>query len=229
MLLPSCSAYVNLVSDFDNIVASYEQLASTALLTLHMENRCRVIRSLRIALSPDIAPYLLEQEVREPDQHILALNAELVIFDETIARFLKDKEVDFIRIGLGLLVNQYLVVNAKMASPMNSKGCGRMQLNILVLQQNLKNIEKGVDLTRAANYFTLFDEGADAIVERAKKDKKAAELGEDGERFSYDELKALVELCFSEQMANPERGIASAAKRQMGEKLLGLSEHMWQT
>lgn len=218
---------------FDSIISSYEELAGTALRTLHMEVRCRIAHSLRIALSPDVAPYLLDQEVREPDPQILSLNSELVLFDETIVRFLRDREIDFIRTGLGLLINRYLVVNARMASPMNEKGCGRMQLNILVLQQNLKNIEKGVDLGRAANYYALYDNGADAIVARAKEDKEREASAESGaadpEVFSYDELKALVELCYSEQLANPERGIASAAKRQMGDKLLGLSEHMWQT
>ena len=212
---------------FDNIVTSYEELAGTALLTLHMEVRCRTVYSLRTALSPDMAPYILDQEVREPDPQILSLNLELVMFDETIARFLRDREVAFVRRGLGLLINCYLVGNACMASPMNEKGCGRMQLNILVLQQNLKNIEEGVDLARAANYYALFDKGPDAIVEKAKEDK--ADQGESGpNNFTYDELKALVELCYSEQLANPERGIASAAKRRMDDKLLGLSEHMWQ-
>lgn len=196
-----------------------------------MEIRCRIAYSLRIALSPDVAPYLLDQEVREPDPQILSLNSELVLFDETIVRFLRDKEIAFIRTGLGLLVNCYLVRNARMASPMNEKGCGRMQLNTLVLQQNLKNIEKGVDLARAANYYALYEGGADAIVAKAKEDKeREGEVdGLDLNHFSYDELKALVELCYSEQLSNPERGIASAAKRQMADKLLGLSEHMWQT
>ncbi|POR36030.1 Putative exocyst complex component sec8 [Tolypocladium paradoxum] len=219
------------VQTFDNIVTSYEELAGTALLTLHMEVRCRIVHLLRNALSPDLAPYLLDQEVREPDPQILSLNLELVLFDETIVRFLRDREVAFIRTGLGLLINCYLVGNACMASPMNEKGCGRMQLNVLVLQQNLKNIEEGVSLARAANYFALFDKGPDAIVDKAKEDKedKADHGGSGANRFTYDELKTLVELCYSEQLANPERGIASAAKRRMDDKLLGLSEHMWQT
>ncbi|KAK5993468.1 putative exocyst complex component sec8 [Cladobotryum mycophilum] len=220
------------VQTFDNIVSQFENLASTAILTLHMEVRSRIIYSLRNALSPEIAPYLLEQEVREPDPQILSLNLELVLFDETIVRFLRDKEITFIRVGLGMLINAYLVRNAPIASPMNENGCRRMQLNILVLQQNLKNVEDGVDLARAANYFTLFEKGSDAIVEKAKEYKERAAAGTSGDAsdtFSYDELKALVELCFSEQLSNPERGIASAARRQMGDKLLGLSEHMWQT
>ncbi|KFG85100.1 putative exocyst complex component sec8 [Metarhizium anisopliae] len=218
------------VQTFDNIVSSYQDLAATALLTLHAEVRTRIVYSLHTALSPSIAPYLLDQEVREPDPQILSLNLELVLFDDTIVRYLRDKEVAFIRTGLGLLINNYLVSNARLASPMNAMGCGRMQLNILVLQQNLKNVEEGVDLARAANYFALFDGGPDAIVEKAKEDKdKEAGSGAAAESFTYDELKALMELCFSEGMSNRERGIASAAKRQLDDKLLGLSEHMWQS
>ncbi|OAQ64812.1 exocyst complex component Sec8 [Pochonia chlamydosporia 170] len=218
------------VQTFDNIVSSYRELATTALLTLHAEVRTRIVHSLHNALSPSIAPYLLDQEVREPDPQILSLNLELVLFDETIVRYLRDKEVTFIRTGLGRLINNYLVGNAKLASPMNEKGCGRMQLNILVLQQNLKNVEEGVDLARAANYFALFDSGPDAIVEKAKEDKDKGKEGADAaQTFTYDELKALMELCFSEGMSNRERGIASAAKRKLDDKLLGLSEHMWQS
>lgn len=104
-----------------------------------------------------------------------------------------------------------------------------MQLNILVLQQNLKNVEDGVDLARAANYFALFDRGPDAIVEKAKEDRDKDGKGGAEETFTYEELKALMELCFSEGMSNRERGIASAAKRRLDDKLLGLSEHMWQS
>ena len=215
---------------FDSIVSSYEELAATALLTLHMEVRCRIVHSLRIALSPETAPYILDQDVNEPDPQILTLNGELIAYDETVARFLRDREVAFVRTGLGLLINSYLVGNAPMVSPMNAKGCGRMQLNILVLQQNLKNIEEGVDLARAADYYALFDKGPDAIVEKAKEDAARAMDGDpDPDRFTFDELKALVELFYSEQLADPERGIENAARRQMADKLLGLSEHMWQS
>ncbi|KAK0652253.1 Sec8 exocyst complex component-specific domain-containing protein [Cercophora newfieldiana] len=226
------------VQQFDSILSSYEELASTALRTLHMEARCRIVRSLQTALSADTAPYLLDQEVNEPDPQILALNAEMVVYDETITRFLREREVAFVRTGLGLLINSYLIGNALLVAPMNARGCGRMQLNILVLQQNLKNIEEGVDLVRAANYFELFDRGPDAIVEKAKVDAETtdgeAKDGEEGaarrnDKFTYDELKALMELCYSEQLADPERGVAAAAKRQMADKLLNLSEYMWQS
>ncbi|KAI0201119.1 Sec8 exocyst complex component-specific domain-containing protein [Astrocystis sublimbata] len=232
------------VQSFDQIVSSYEELAGTVLLTLHMEIRCRIIQSLRVALSPTTAPYVLgDREIKEPDPQILSLNAELIAYDETAVRFLRDREIAFVRTGLALLINSYLVSNALATQPMNARGCERMLLNILVLQQNLKNIEADVDLGRAGNYYRLFMEGPDAVVEKAKRDKEreaaAAEgegEGEGGasvippaEQFSYDELKNLVELCYSVQLADPERGVNGAAKRQMGEKHLALSEYMWQT
>ncbi|KAF3771246.1 hypothetical protein M406DRAFT_32760 [Cryphonectria parasitica EP155] len=227
------------VQSFDGVVSSYEELAATSLLTLHMEVRCRIAYSLRVVLDPKTAPYLLDQDVKEPDPQIISLNSELVAYDETIVKYLREREVAFIRTGLGLLINSYLVSNASKVAPINSRGSGRMQLNILVLQQNLKNIEAGVDLARAANYWALFDQGADAIVTKAKDDAAkaaagegmdgAAPIGRDPDRFTYDELKALIELCYSEMLASKERGIENSARRAMGDKLLELSEHMWQS
>jgi len=199
------------------------------LLTLHLEVRCQIIQSLSVALSPDNAPYLLEQVVNDPDPRILALNADLVSYDETAARFLRDKEISFVRTGLGLLVDTLLVTNAGVVKAMNANGCGRMQLNILVLQQNLKNIEKDVSLQRAARYYDLFREGPEAVVEKAKEGKEGAAAKGGRESFNYDELKTMVELCFSEQLADPERGVSVVAKREMGEYLLQLSEYMWQS
>ncbi|RFU77160.1 exocyst complex component sec8 [Trichoderma arundinaceum] len=179
----------------------------------------------------NLAPYILEQDVREPDPQIISLNQELVSFDETIVQFLRDKEISFIRTGLGILINNFLVQNASLASPMNDKGCHRMQLNILVLQQNLKNVEDGVDLAKAAGYFSLFERGPEAIVEKAREYKDRHGMGtlaRDPNSFSFDELRALIELCYSEQMANPERGITSAARRQLDDKFSRLNEYRWQ-
>jgi exocyst complex component 4 len=199
------------------------------LLTLHLEVRCQIIQSLSVALSPDTAPYLLEQVVNDPDPRILALNADLVSYDETAARSLRDKEISFVRTGLGLLIDTLLVTNAGVVKAMNVNGCGRMQLNILVLQQNLKNIEQDVSLQRAAKYYDLFTEGPEAVVKKAKEGKEGAAAKGVRESFNYDELKTLIELCFSEQLADPERGVSVVAKREMGEYLLQLSEYMWQS
>ncbi len=170
---------------------------------------------------------------------------------------------------------------------MNVRGCERMQLNMLVLQQNLKNIEPDNSTTttattttttatatssfvRSATYFALFIAGPDAIVAKAKEDaggadvvgpksdgeddkgvtrndqnKEGGEEGSDGGggsggrekgkgiggekvKFSHDELKFLIELCYSESLSSDRRDAAVQANRALNEHLLALSEQTWQ-
>lgn len=195
------------------------------LLTLHMEVRSQIIYSLTVALSPKSAPYLLEQEVKEPDPRILSLNLTLSHYDETSVQYLREKEIAFIRTGLAQLMDSFLVTNAGMVNAMNSFGCGRMKLNILVLQQNLKNIESEVSLSRSAKFYEMFGEGPEAILKGVKEEKERGEGG----MFGYEELKTLVELCYSEQLGDRERGISGVARRRMDEDLLQLNEYMWQS
>ena len=169
------------------------------------------------------AQYLLEQPANEPDPSILSLNADLLSFDENVMHYLPEQEHYFITTGLPLLLDYVLVTNASTISVMNLNGCGRMQLNILVLQQNLKSIEDDAALSRSAQFFQLFTEGADDIVIKAK------ETGGKELQFNLEELKVLVELCHSEGLQSPQRDIATQAKRALNDHLLQLSESMWNT
>jgi hypothetical protein len=103
---------------------------------------------------------------------------------------------------------------------MNANGCGRLQLNILVLQQNLKNVEADALLSRSATYYDLFTAGPEAILQRAKGEGK--KLG-----FNYDEMKTLMELCYSEAIASERRDVSVQAKRACDENVLTLSEYLW--
>ena len=167
------------------------------------------------------APYLLDQPANEPDPSILALNADLLSFDDNLTIHLPDKEYSFITSGLGLLLDNILVTNASQITIMNLNGCERMQLNILVLQQNLKSVESGVALTRSAMFFDFFIQGAEAIIEKAKA-TGGKDMG-----FSLEELKVLVELCYSEALQSQHRDIAAQARKALSDHLLELSESMW--
>ncbi|KAI9641379.1 exocyst subunit [Ciborinia camelliae] len=220
---------------FDSIVSSYQELAATVLLTLHMETRIQILHSLARVLSPfsgsHLYPYILSQPVSDPDPTILSLNADLVAYDETIVKFLREKEINFVRTGLGLLIDTFMVNNASNIQRINKEGGKRMRLNVLVLQQNLKGVEDGVGLVRSSRYWGLFEEGPEGIVGWAReKGATGAAGGDEGEvKFNYDELKGLVELYFSEPLGSNERGITTVAKRGMGECMLQLSEYMWQS
>lgn len=205
-------------SPFDAILLAYQELATTVLLTLHVDIRCGLIHMITRVLK---APYLLDQAVNEPDPYILALNADLLSFDDNLTFFLPDGEYTYITTGLGFLLDSLLVGNSSRISVMNLNGCQRMQLNILVLQQNLKSVESGVNMTRSAQFFDYFAQGANAIIQKAKA-TGGKDLG-----FSMEEFKVLVELCYSEALQSPQRDVAAQAKRALGDHLLQLSESMW--
>lgn len=215
------------VVEFDSVVSSYEDLALRVLLTLHVEVRCQIIYSIVGTFSPETTvSYLLKQPIKEPDSRILSLNSDILCFDETIVKFLPQNEVSFFRSGLGLLVDELFVAKASMIGALNANGCGRIQLNIFVLQQNLKTIEPGISLKRASKFFDLFNQGPEAVVRFAREDKIKSTNGK--LYYDYDELKTLIELCYSEPILNSEKtGSTIAIKRSKEDQLLQLSEIMW--
>ena len=74
---------------FDEVVKSYQELATTVLLTLHVEVRCQIIQHIGKSLE---STYVLEQAANDPDPMVLALNAHLVKFDEEITTRLREPE-----------------------------------------------------------------------------------------------------------------------------------------
>ena len=167
------------------------------------------------------AHYFLDEPSNEPDRDILSLNADLLSFDDTLKVHLPKQEYQFFTLGLGLLIDDLLVTNASQISLMNNHGCERMQLNILVLQQNLKSIESGVALTRSAQFYDYFMQGVDVIVARAKE-TGGKDLG-----FTLEEVKVLVALCYSAALQSQQRDVAAQAKKALSDHQLQLAEYMW--
>jgi exocyst complex component 4 len=66
----------------------------------------------------------------------------------------------------------------------------------------------------------MFSSGPDSIITQAKENGK--DLG-----FSYNEMKTLLELCYSEALASERREVAVAAKRGLEDHILQLSEFLW--
>ncbi|KAK7710967.1 exocyst subunit [Botryosphaeria dothidea] len=203
---------------FDGVVNSYHELAGIILQTLHLETRCHVMFHINQCFQ---GTYRLDQLFNEPDPDVLRLNSELSDIDEEIVAQLMKQQHDYITHGIGSLADTLLVRNSSRIGRMNENGCGRMQLNILVLQQNLKNIEAGAVLTKATYYYGMFTTGPESIVTAAKESK--ANNGP----FTYDELKVLLELYYSEDSASERREVAMKAKSGLNDYLLQLSEHMW--
>ena len=213
------------ITAFDQILSSIEALAITALYTLHLDIRLGIIHMLDRTLA---APYILGQVAQDPDPSILQLNADLLSFSDTLQTHLPTQAQRFITSGLSQLIDTTLVSNAShISAGMNEHGCRRMQLNILVLSQNLKSIENSieghaVELDRSDRFYELFAEGAESVVERARD-----RAGEGLEGFDLEELKALVELWYKEGTESTQREVQVKAKRDLGDRLLILSERLW--
>lgn len=218
--LPYLALTSAIATSFDQILSSIRSLALTALLTLHLDIRAGTIHMIGRILS---APYLLAQPIQEPDPSVLTLNKDLLSFDETLSNHLDPRDHAFVINGLTLLIDTTLIsLTPKYITAMNADGCARMQLNVLVLQQNLKAIEADANLSRSVEYYDMFSFGASGIVALAKE--KGKDIG-----FTLEELKGLVELSYSEGLRSEGREAAVAARKGLSSALMEISEVLWDT
>lgn len=124
-------------------------------------------------------------------------------------------------LGASEFLDQVIVKYAMQIRSMNVHGCEKVQLNITVLQQSMRNIDPGCSLSRSIRYFEYFNAGSREILRIARESK-----GEDNS-FSYDELKSLLELSYSEALNSGRKEAVAQAQRELDEDNLQLSEYMW--
>ena len=258
---------------FDETVQSLHSLGLTALLTLHIDIRCGIIHIITRTMSGPNPPTVRNSEPLTPapstetwwhiimnqptaaSPTILQLNNDLISFDTNISTYLGPSEHWFITSGLARFIDRVFVACTRYIGAMNENGALRLQLDVLVLQQNLKNIivdpttssttgsadpnsQEMVALPRSAKFLDWFLEGEEKALDYAKEEKEIfAAQGDqalaagNGEPFTYEELRVLVNLCFSEILRGP-RGAESredfmTSKKASADALLRLNEIMW--
>lgn len=202
---------------FDGVVSSYQELARVALEVLHLDMRAHVLFGIQTSFK---GTYMLSHPINEAEHGVLSLNADLTSFDEELTAHLDKKSHRFVATGLGMLLDEMIVRNARRLCPMNEHGARRMQRNILVLQQNLKNIEPSAVLSRSCRFFDLFLEGAKNMLKNITIEGRRMELEE--MRFGQRELGILLELCWSAELANGDNAAKLAANEKLEENLAEL-------
>lgn len=85
-------------------------------------------------------------------------------------------------------------------------------------------IEDDALLTQSSQYYELFLQGPDAIMEYVKERKSK---DKEGVGYTYDELRTVIELCFSANIRGDDREEAINSRKKMGDMLLQLGEIMW--
>ncbi|KAF2738647.1 hypothetical protein EJ04DRAFT_486119 [Polyplosphaeria fusca] len=208
---------------FDSVVTSYQSLSTLILRTLHLELRTLILGSLSTSLK---STYTLDILLNEPDPSILTLNAALVSFDTTVSTYIPAPQYALLTASLSTLMDAYLLHHsATKITSLDANGAALMQLNILVLQQNLKNIDAGASLEHAALYFDLFNAGPEAIVARAKE--RGRKFAGEGKGWDYEIVRGLLEVCFRERLGDARREVGVQARRQLDAAVLEVSEYMY--
>ena len=124
-------------------------------------------------------------------------------------------------LGASEFLDQVIVKYATQIRLMNPHGCEKAQLNITVLQQSMRNIDPTCSLSKSIRYLEYFNAGPNEVL------RVARESEENDNKFSYDELRSLLELSYSEALNSGRREVAAQAQRELDEHNLQLSEYMW--
>jgi exocyst complex component 4 len=196
------------------------------LRTLHLSIRTTILFSLNTSVRPSI---VVDSLLGDPDPAILALNTQLVAFDTDVGVYIPAPQYKLITSGLAALMDVYLLslCTSKLTN-MNANGASLMQLNMLVLQQNLKNIEDGANLPNIQLFFDLFTAGPEAIVARARECGKG--FGVQGlarEMFTQEKVKKLLELTYMERLGDERREAVVQAQRERDAQVLEISEFLY--
>lgn len=185
--------------EFDAVLMSLTELSTLILRTLHIDLRLQLLQGVYKAMD---TTYALGQPYNDPDPAILTLATSLSSYDAQLSTHLLPAQYAFLTSHLHVLVNNALTGLVSSIPTMDAYGNARMQLNVLVLQQSLKNVQVDADLSKAARFYELGEHGPEALVERGK-----------GEGFAGDELKALVRLCWDEEMHGGKEGLEGIVGR----------------
>lgn len=224
---------------FDGVVESYQQLGESVVRLLHVEIRNHVTFFLRKSMERS---FLLPNEVHEPDEQVLKLNADIVAFEEELVVHLLPSQqtyvspppvstftlltlwcASFITSNLSTHYDTNLLSLAPHLTTLNTPGYHHLQLSILVLQQNLKNIDSQANLSKSQNYYAFFELGPEELIKRAREATEGGSvLG-----YSFEQGKKIIELFYSEGEGSDRRDVAVQAKRAREARVLELSEWLY--
>jgi exocyst complex component 4 len=209
-----------LISQFDMVISKYQHLSTTVHRALYLSLRLTILASLNETIKPS---YVLENSLSDPDPSLQALTAKLTSYDTEVFSYIPTLQHTHITTGLSTLTDTYLLrLITKRVKDMNPNGCAHLQLNMLVLQQNLKNIEPATSLTFSAMFLDLYTAGPDAIVRWAKESGRSFKVP--GGSFGEAEVRTLLELAYGDKLKDERREVGVQAKRLLDGHLLDISE-----
>ena len=210
-------------SQLDMVVDTYRGLATFIHRTLHTNLRLITMHSLSSTIQSSYTP---ESSLSDPDPAIQALTTTLTTYEAEMSNYLPVTPFHQVLKGLAQLADTYLLkLCIERIKSMNADGARAMQLNILVLQQNLKNIVDEAEMSSSTLFFDLFSKGPEAVVARAKEHGKG--FGVSNGLYTEQAVKDLLRLTYGDQLKNERREVGLQAQRQLEAQELEVSEYMY--
>ncbi|KAG6911570.1 hypothetical protein DXG01_011872 [Tephrocybe rancida] len=196
---------------FQALLKTYEQLSGLILDSIRIDVRCRTIYFLDSSMRQ--GDYSIDMDANEPDPRIVDLNAELVKCDDFVSTCLPMRERQFVFVGLGHLMEDLLISNARHLYRVTSFGIRKILRNMLALQQSIKtltNDQQNTEFERAKQYYFPFaryenksdvwtKEMLDSVRQRAS--------------FSFEEYQTMLKLQCGINPADGEVDVTKATDR----------------
>lgn len=198
---------------FQALLKTYEQLAELIVDTVRLDIRSRVMFYLDSAMR--FGNYQLDYEAGEPDSSIIDLNDHLAMFSDVISTTVPSSENQFVFAGLGQLIEQLLIQNARYLRLVTKHGIKKIMRNMLALQQGIKVITQGQQSTqfdRAKRYYSLFHLSPRELLETIRQKQE----------FSFEEYRTMLSLQCNVDESKGEAGISEATDRNYSMYIIDL-------
>ncbi|KAG5353237.1 hypothetical protein C0989_009200 [Termitomyces sp. Mn162] len=189
---------------FQALLKTYEQLSSLILDTIRIDVRCRTIYYLESSMRQ--GNYSIDGETMEPDPRIGELNTELVKCDDLVSTCLPARERQFVFAGLGYLMEDLVISNARHLRCVTPFGIKKILRNMLALQQSIKtfsNDGQNTEFERAKQYYSLFFLPPQDMLDNIRK--KAL--------FTFEDYQTMLNLQCGVNQNDGEAGAAKATDR----------------
>ncbi|KAG7193862.1 uncharacterized protein KQ657_005060 [Scheffersomyces spartinae] len=179
---------------FDDYVGTLKKVQNEALLTLRYDIRLRCVYYIcRSFKSVDWFP---TAEPGDADQFISKLSKEIFHLDNKLSELgILNKEID-LYLGLSEILDVLMIKGSRLIKKINLFGIKRVLLNIISLQQLLRNSvlnPEAVDFSRSSRYYEMFPINEHDLMQQMKTNE-----------YGYDkeEYKNLARMIYSSKLAD---------------------------
>ncbi|ODV62717.1 exocyst subunit SEC8 ASCRUDRAFT_20420, partial [Ascoidea rubescens DSM 1968] len=176
---------------FDKIIEDFKILSRNTLLGLRYDMRLRTMYQLNLAFRNDY--WTPESDMIEVVKDIELLNEIIVDYNNKLINVLGCKDRDGILVGLPDFIDRLAILNGSIISKINLNGIKKLNLNIMAIQQVLRNIlhkAEDVDFSYSIGYYSLFRKGQNNLIQEIKENKNL---------FNINENKVMIRLMYSEE------------------------------